>query len=626
LTISKIRGFGADGILVRRVLLSILVVAAAAAAFLVNSPYVLQVLTAAAILALAAMSLNIPVGFAGQVTFGHVMMYATGAYAFAIAVNNWHLNFWASTAVAVVAAAAIGLTTGAPAFRLRGLPFSIVTFAEAGLVLVAVTNLSITGGVNGISVDRNSTPTGFIDVTTQPSLYLLTITAVVGFGALTRWLVFTRSGRATLAIRENEDLAEALGIRAINYKLGSYTLGCAGAGLAGALFAWDITYISPGNFSTMVTIGMFLALIFGGTATIVGPIIGAVIWSALPGLLQDVSPTLENVIAGSILILVMIFARGGIAGLVNNIVGWQPLRRWRHEGIVNEGMRHAQSLTIARGAIADSVPIKPPGIDGAMPQPERQTIFEASRVAKSFRGLSVLRDVSITVREGEIVGLIGPNGAGKTTLFNIATGWIKADSGVVRYKGTSLSGLSKATITRLGIVRTFQIPRLFPDLSTWENLEIASHLRRGQRREGSLNGGFSKLSTLEIAEHELRAFALTEYANVSASSLPLGIVRRLSVAMAAATGGRLLLADEPASGMHLAEKMELVATLRELRTNGWTILIVDHDMRFVMGLVDRVYVLDAGRMIAQGSPRVVAANEAVQAAYLGAKGATWSPS
>ncbi len=255
------------------------------------------------------------------------------------------------------------------------------------------------------------------------------------------------------------------------------------------------------------------------------------------------------------------------------------------------------------------------------PAPDAPPILEVDNVTLKFGGVTALDGVTFDIKQGEILGLIGPNGAGKTTCFNVMTGVYKPTSGEARFLGTTLAGRKRFEITRLGIARTFQNIRLFRSMTALENVMVGVDTHS---TTGVLRALFrTPRQRTEQAYAEKRAHELLELVGIAdrahefAASLPYGDQRRLEIARALATEPKLLCLDEPAAGFNPAEKEKLLALIRKVRDEGYTVLLIEHDMRLVMGVTDRIVVLEFGRKIAEGSPAEIRDNPAVIAAYLG---------
>ena len=254
-------------------------------------------------------------------------------------------------------------------------------------------------------------------------------------------------------------------------------------------------------------------------------------------------------------------------------------------------------------------------------EPSADVLLEVDHVTVRFGGVAALDDVTFEIREGEILGLIGPNGAGKTTCFNVTTGVYRPSEGDVRFRGQRLSKMKRFQITRLGIARTFQNIRLFKTMTALENVMVGGDTHSSV---GLLNALFrTPRQRVEEAETQRRALELLEFVGIRrraselAANLSYGDQRRLEIARAMATNPKLLCLDEPAAGFNPAEKQRLMELIRKVRDQGYTILLIEHDMRLVMGVTDRIVVLEFGRKIAEGPPEEIRDNPAVIAAYLG---------
>jgi branched-chain amino acid transport system permease protein len=394
-------------------------------------------------------------------------------------------------------------------------------------------------------------------------------------------------------------MIESLGVNAFRVRLIVFVIAALLAALSGWLYAHMIRYVSPAPFDVKMGIEYLFMAILGGSGHILGAVVGTVLVTLLQNKLQDVLPyfsanggQLEIVVFSILFILVLQFARGGIVPILRRVLP-------------------------AIAAVRDVVQAEPLR---RRTMPARGTsILEVDGLVKRFGGLVAVSEVGFKVDAGEIVGLIGPNGAGKSTLFNTITGALPSDAGKISLLGKDITHLGQRRIAAAGLARTFQHVKLRPNMSLLDNVLLGTYLRT---RAGFLRAAL-RLDRPEEARARLAALdalhrvGLGENPLELAGNLPLGNQRILEVARALAADPALLVLDEPAAGLRKMEKQALGTLLKSLRQDGMTILLVEHDMDFVMGVVDRIVVMDFGCKLTEGSPAAVRADVRVQEAYLG---------
>ena len=578
-----------------RVLVGAAVLGALVAPWLAADQYVLHVLIVWGIYAILTLGLNVINGFTGQLSIGQGAFYGLGAYSAAILTVTAGWSFWLATPTATALAAAIGMLVSLPVLRVRGIYLGMATFGFAEIVHVVLRSWeSLTKGVLGIAGILPPIAFG-VDFGTQDRYYYLVLAAVLVGVLLSHRIYQSPVGHALLAIREDELAASLLGIDTTVHKVAAFGVAAGLAGLAGSLFAHYLTYISPENFASVESILIVTMLIVGGRGNTLGAVVGAGLLVALPEALRVVN-VYRLLIYGLLLVGAAVFRPDGVVGRVG-------LKRRR------------------------AAPVAAP-LPGPPPPRGEAALLRVEGLQVRFGGLVAVDGVSFAVKPGEVYGVIGPNGAGKTTLFNAISGIAPVTRGSLRLAGEDLTALAPHRRARAGIARTFQNIRAFAGMRVWEAVEVGFHARL--RRSGLAHLFATPSARREAgavrsaADGLLALVGLADASDQLARNLPYGHQRRLEIARALATGPRLLLLDEPAAGMNESECDELVALIGRIRDQGVTILLVEHHMRVVMAVCDRILVLNFGRSIAEGPPAAIREDPAVNAAYLGAEVATAS--
>lgn len=586
-----------------KMLLAALVLAIALAPLLFGR-FTVSLMNDIGIGALVALGLVLLTGVGGATSFGQAAFVGIAAYATGWLSTVHGASPWLGLPFALGLTGLAALVIGALTLRLGGHFLPLSTIAWGLSIALLFGNLDALGRHSGMSNIPPVTlgPWSLLD---PRAMYYL-IWALVGLAFLfSHRLLQSRPGRAIRSLRGGAVLLASVGADAYRVRLTLFVLAALYAGLAGWLYAHMNRFVSPSPFDVRASIEYLLMAVSGGLGYLAGALVGSGLVLLLKNALQDVLPALssissragqmEAVVFAVLFIALLHYAR---AGLVGYLVRW-------------------------RGARPQQAPPRPPApatpLARRTPVPKGQTILSAQGVTKRFGGLVAVNEVSFDVQAGQIVGLIGPNGAGKSTMFNLLAGVFPKTAGKVEFLGQDVSALPQRAIARLGLARTFQHVKLRPRMSLLDNVALGAHLRT---RRGMLSSGLGlnreeERQIFDEAYRQLARIGLAGREHELAGSLPLGTQRILEIARALAADPVLLILDEPAAGLRRKEKQELGELLRRLREEGVTILIVEHDMDFVMKLVDKLVVMNFGSKLIEGSPAVVRADERVQAAYLG---------
>ncbi len=561
-------------------------------------PFWLTLADYAGIASVVAIGIVVLTGMAGITSFGQATFMGFGAYATALLTTQAGWSPWLSLPVAMLASGVMSLLIGAVTLRLSGHYLALGTIAWSVAFFYVFGNLDVLGRNDGISGIPPLRIAGWALIDSRSYFPLIWI--AVGLSLLaTRNLLDSRVGRAMRALRGGAAAAASFGVGLAGIRMLAFAYAAVLAGLAGWLYAHMQRSVSPMPFGINAGIEYLLMAVVGGVGALPGAVFGAALVTVVNDRLQDILPRLlgsqgnyETIVFGALLVLTLQMAPAGL---------WPLLaRRFRRPAP-------------ARAAGVAALPSR------ALP-PAGTTVLEADGLHQRFGGLVAVANLSFAVQAGEIVGLIGPNGAGKSTTFDLLTGVRPPTAGVVRFLGQSLAGRTGPGVARLGIARSFQHVKLVPAMSLLENVALGAHLR-GKAGAGRALLRLDRADEAMLfaeAHRQLGRVGLAHLAGQPAGSLALGQQRVAEIARALCLDPVLLLLDEPAAGLRHAEKRELAALLRTLKAEGVTVLLVEHDMDFVMTLTDRLVVMNFGAKLAEGTAATVRRDPAVIEAYLGA--------
>jgi ABC-type branched-subunit amino acid transport system ATPase component/ABC-type branched-subunit amino acid transport system permease subunit len=550
------------------------------------------------VFAVGAVGLNIITGYAGYVSLGQGAFLGLGAYVVGIGVTKVGGSPWLWIAAAGVVAALFAALLGVVAMRARGHSFVILTIAFLFLLQIVATNWdSLTNGTGGITLPL---PTWSIDIQYWPFYYSL-MGLLAASLLMSWWIRRNKFGMGLIAIREDEDKAATVGVNTRVYKILAFAASAVFVGMAGGVYGYYLAFIDPiGMFNILLSVQIILSLLLGGRATLWGPVLGAFI---VEGLNEFSNNDLGGgnarlLVFGGLLALVVLFMSRGIIPTVGE---W--IERWRSRGEAGLVGERLAGIDLAERA----TPAGPP------PPPDGPPLLEVKGLERRFGGVRAVDEASFAVPEGSITALIGPNGSGKTTVFNLIDGTMTPNAGEVWFDGRRIDGMKPWARAHPGIGRTFQITRLFKQMTVLENVVAPlPSFRLGQLAADAVSG-----PEAERAEELLDFVGMRKYRDQPCAALSFGQMKLVELAQILMLDPKLIMLDEPAGGINPTLIERIGETIRELNKQGKTFLVVEHNMPFVLGLCNPVQVLARGDTIASGSPDEIQSDPKVLDAYLG---------
>ena len=552
--------------------------------------------------ALVALGLVLLTGVGGLTSFGQAAFAGIGAYATAWLSTKAGISPWWGLAVGLLITLGVALVLGWVTLRMSGHYLPLATIAWSLALYYTMGNLDALGKYDGLLGVPPLTLFG-LSLKDERRMFLL----IWAIGLAAAWavtcLLDSRPGRIMRALNINRGggstMPEAMGANTFRFKLTMFVIAALLASVSGWLFAHMQRSVNPSPFGIKFGIEYLFMAVIGGVGNVWGAFAGAALVKFAEDQLQVLLPWLigtsgsyEIIVFGIALVLVLKFAPEGLWPLIDRLL---PDRARRTGFAAAEALPRRDKLKAG------------------------EPLLEARAIRRTFGGLVAVNDISFTVQSGQIVGLIGPNGAGKSTTFNLISGVLPLSSGEVRFAGRRVDGLPSRDIARLGMSRTFQHVKLVPDMTVLENVAIGALLRT----DAGVAAAMLRLDraeeqrALREAAIQIERIGLAAQTHELAGNLALGQQRLVEIARALAADPLLLLLDEPAAGLRHLEKQALSAVLKQLRAEGLSLLLVEHDMDFVMNLTDRIVVMEFGTWLMEGTPAEVRASPEVRAAYLG---------
>jgi branched-chain amino acid transport system permease protein len=571
-----------------------------------DSPYYIGLGITVGLNALLALGLIVLTGYAGQFSLGQAAFYGIGAYGSGLLTVRSGLPPIVALVVAAAAAGLLALVLGRPLFRLRGHFLAMGTLALNEIMFLLFNNLGVTGASSGFGGIAPFSLFGFdfASLESQSILIWLTVGSAM-------WISIrigrSRKGRGLKALRSQEIAASSSGVDLTAAKTQVFVVGAVFASVAGSLYAHHLLYVNPPPFALLTSINILVIAVVGGLATPWGALVGALTLTLLRQGAATFTPRLfgegavgagETFVVGAVLILVLTTMPDGITEAASRGIG-----RLLHHDKRGRG----SDPPLLTGGLAGRE------TGGGQASPGEEVVLRIAGLTKRFGGVTAVSEVDLQLREYEILGVIGPNGAGKTTLINLVSGAVEPTAGTIELGGHDVTGLPSHKIAAQGLARTFQTPSMFEKMTVRENVLVGAYLR------GSAGLVRSSGPTVGVLRDLLHDLDLWDLRDRQATELSLGHQKVLEIGRALAQHPAVLLLDEPAAGLNRAEKQRLANALRRIRLRGVALLLVEHDMELVMGVADRVHVLNFGCTLRVGTPDEVQADPEVVKAYLGSE-------
>lgn len=549
---------------------------------------------------------NLIGGYTGQISFGHAVFFGIGAYSGAILLSRQALSPWIGAWIGAALSVLVALAVGYPTFRLRRHFFALATLALGEIARISFLNWKYVGGAIGLYLPleyRNRL--AFLMWDSKPPYYLVALALFALATALVAVLDRHRTGTYLRAINQDEDAAEMLGIPARRYKLYAIALSAAVASLCGTVYALYVLYIDPYNvMAGRISLLVVVIALIGGRATVWGPVLGALFIVLLNEYMRSwlggAGSGADFILFGLLIVLVSIREPKGLVGLLQ--------RRVPVPALPIQGAADSPSPAAARPSSTS------PGLT-AREISEEDVVLRVSGLHKRFGGVQAVRDATLEVRRGEILGLIGPNGAGKSTLFECITGFLRPDAGDVRLGEVRLTGLPPHRVAWCGVARSFQTMRVFLEMTAWDNLMCAQE----HRGEGLWDASLSRhpRAMEDRGRALLEAFGLWDVRDQPAGALSYGQQKLLSIAMVVLRRPAVVLLDEPAAGVNPVLVAQIAQHIRDLNASGVTFLVIEHNMEIIMALAHRIAFMAEGQVVAVGTPDEIRHNETVLDLYYG---------